>query len=187
LNTDDVMNKTLSVKYHVDILSGAFTCYVAVGTGTNQEVLYTYSGSCAASVPVCGRDFTNMLNGVLSIGATVAGVAASGGMAAPMALTAAASTAANISSMKPDIQRSGSMSGVSGLMGGQTPYLIRTRPRLCRPKQQNKYTGYPSFVTAKLSTLSGFTSVESIHLENMTGTDTEIAEIDRLLKEGVII
>lgn len=177
---DDIMNKSVHVVYHVDILSGACTAYVKCG----DSVLYTFIGQCSSSIPVTGNDWTNVINGVLTIAGAVGSMVATGGASAPMALGTIASTAVN--SMKPSVEKSGSMSGTGGMLAVQTPYLILTRPRQALPASQNKFTGYPSFITEKLDSLSGYTEIESVHLENIAVTESELSEIENLLKMGVL-
>lgn len=98
----------------------------------------------------------------------------------------AASAGGNVMGIKPSIERSGAIGGAAGMLATQMPYLVFTRPRIAHPEDQNKYTGYPSFMTKKLSELSGFTQVQAIHLEGIPCTANELAEIDALLKSGVI-
>ena len=181
LDIDDVMNASITVKYHVDVLSGACVAYVLC----NGTQLYTYVGQCSSNVPITSNDFTNTVNGILGIAGSIGKLAADGGASAP---TEAAGIAANaINALKPNIQKSGAMSGTGGLMGVQTPYLICQRPRQSVPAKQNSYTGYPSNITAKLSTLSGYTEVDSIHLDGLSATQEEQQEIMDLLTSGVII
>lgn len=209
VSTDDVMNKPVHVKYHVDILSGSCVAYVKCG----ESVLYSFNGQCAASIPINGRDYTNVVNSAISLVSSVMGMFAMGqaagalGSAAGLAksATSQARLAAGASQMqsgmfsgganiaasaiditKPVIQKSGSVSSMAGLLGLQTPYMVLTRPRQCLPANQNKYLGYPSLVTSSLSSCSGFTRVEAIHLENIGATDEEIAEIESILHSGVI-
>ena len=179
---DDIMGKSVHVKYHVDVLSGACTAYIKCG----DSILYEFIGQCASSIPVSGRDFTSVINGAITIAGSIGSMIATGGATAPLAIPALASTALN--DMKPDVEKSGSMSGTGGLMAIQTPYLILTRPRQAVPKNQNKYTGYPSFITKSLGSLKGYTEVDMIRLNGMGGaTDEEISEINSLLKSGVIL
>lgn len=98
----------------------------------------------------------------------------------------AASAGSNVMSIKPSIQRSGTISGAAGMLSLQTPYLVFTRPRLAHPEDQNTYMGYPSFMTQQLNTLTGFTQMQVIHLEGIPCTTTELAELEALLKSGVI-
>lgn len=183
LSTDDVMGKPIRVVYHIDILSGACHCYLRV----NNTVLYDYVGQCAMEVPITSNDFTNAISSAISIGATVGAMAVSGGASAPLVVGGVASTAHNIMNAKPNVQRSGSLSGVGGLLGVQIPYIIIERPRQCLPAEQNKFTGYPAYFTDKLVNLTGFTQVEEIHIENTSATETERSEILALLREGVIL
>lgn len=181
LSVDDIMGKSVHVVYHIDILSGACTAFVKCG----GSVLYEFIGQCSSSIPVTGNDWTNVINGVLSVSASIGTMVATGGATAPMAASAIASTAVN--SMKSNVEKSGSMSGTGGMLAVQTPYLILTRPRQAMPARQNEFMGYPSFITSKLGSLSGYTVVEEIHLENISGTEKELSEIENLLKTGVIL
>lgn len=199
ISADDVMNKTVSIKYHVDILSGACTAYVKCG----NSILYEFIGQCSASIPICGNDWTNVINGVITIAGAIGTMVATGGAAAPTAAGAAATAAthrqlvnihesqtiasAAVNSLKPSVEKSGAMAGTGGMMALQKPYIILTRPRQALPKSQNYFTGYPSFITEVLGTLSGFTIVEHIHLEGIPGTNEEAVEIENLLKLGVIL
>lgn len=180
ISVDDVMNKSVHVVYHVDILSGACNAYVKCG----DSVLYTFVGQCSSSIPISGNDWTNVLNGAISVAGKIGLAMATGGATALMSGIGAASSI--ISSSKPTVERSGAMSSTGGLLGIQKPYLILTRPKQALPENQNKYTGYPSFITMALSDCTGYTEVDSVHLENMSCTDEEALEIENLLKSGVI-
>lgn len=180
LAVDDIMNKSVHVVYHVDILSGACCAYVKCG----GSVLYSFVGQCSCSIPITGNDWTNVVNGALSIAASIGTMVATGGASAPMSIASIASTAVN--SMKPNVEKSGSMGGMGGMLANQTPYLILTRPRQALPERQNSFTGYPSFITISLGDCSGYTEIEKIHLENIPATEQELSEIENLLKGGVI-
>lgn len=175
LNTDEVMNSTVGVKYRFDLATGDCVAFISV----DGNVLYSFSGNCAARLPLGGNNWSGMLP-ALAIGAAHAAPVAAGipslGVGAALAVT----------SMKQDISHTGSMSGSPGVMGIQTPYLIITRPRQALPLSQNSFTGYPSFITESLGSLSGYTEVEACHLEHVPCTGEELEEIERLLKEGVL-
>lgn len=211
ISVDDIMGKTVRVVYHVDIMTGACCCFIKCG----DSVLYTFNGQCSIPVPVTSSDYTSVINGLISIAASAATLVATGGATAPMIAAGAAAGATktavaqgrhaqntrnmadisegtNIASnavnqMKPQIAKSGPLSGGGGMLSGQTPYLILTRPRQALPKDQNAFMGYPSLVTVQLAELSGYTEVSSIHLENIPATSSELSEIEGLLKGGVIL
>ena len=210
ISVDEIMGKTVHVVYHVDILSGACCCFVKCG----DSVLYTFNGQCSIPIPVTGANYTSIVNGVINIAASVGSLVATGGQAAPLIAAGSAagatkaavakgaaakaqltnaqigtgsSVASNVANqMKPQIAKSGSISGGAGILNMQTPYLILIRPRQALPSKQNEFIGYPSLITVQLSELSGYTEVQSIHLENIPATSQELDEIEGLLKEGVI-
>ena len=207
ISVDDIMDKNIHVVYHVDILSGSCTAFVQCG----GSVLYTFIGHCSSSIPITGDNWTNVVNGALNIAGSIGNMVASGGLSSPVApppgtkeftewqnsrpstsekigagISGGASLAQNVISMKPEIEKSGSMSGTGGMLGVQVPYLILTRPRQALPKNQSKYSGYPAFMTVDLGSLRGYTEIFAIHLENIPCTGSELSEIETLLKGGVI-
>lgn len=180
ISVDEIMGKTINVKYHVDILTGACCCFIKCG----DSVLYTFNGQCSIPIPINSANYTSVINGIISVAASVGSMIATGGASAPLAVPHLASTVAN--QMKPNIEKSGAISGSGAVLNIQTPYLILTRPRQALPKDQNTFTGYPSFLTVTLGELSGYTEVYNIHLENIPATADELSEIETLLKGGVI-
>lgn len=200
IKTDDIMGKTIHIKYHVDILSGACAAYIKCG----DSVLYQFIGQVSSSIPISAVDFTNVINGALNIVSSVGTLVATGGFSAPASIaklgadaasdytrghkwSAGASMVQDVMGMKPEVERSGAISGTGGMLSAQKPYLIIERPRQALPKYQNDYTGYPAFVTRKLRQLSGYTEVENIHLENIPCTEKEADEIVSFLESGVIL
>ena len=184
LQVDDIMGKAVHVKYHVDILSGACCAYVKCGS----SVMYSFVGQCSSSIPISANDWTNVVNGALTIAASVGSLIATGGASAPMAVGAAAAVTGTIygGGIKQNVEKSGSMGGTGGMLAVQTPYLILTRPRQALPKKQNTYTGYPSFITTKLEDLKGYTEIDSIRITGVPATDAELNELESILKSGVI-
>ena len=189
LSPDDIMNDTINVTYNIDVLSGACGAFIS---SSKKGVLYSYNGSCISNIPLTSINFSsaiqNAVSAVCSGAAIVAGVASGNApitaMGAASMLGSAANTALN---SKPSVQRSGSLGGSAGILSVQKPYLIIERPNLSVPANVQKYVGQTSNITATLSTLSGFTMVEYVHIEGVPATDEEIKEIEQLLKEGVYL
>ena len=188
LSADDVMGDSISVTYHVDCLTGGLTAFVYVG---GKGIMYQYSGSCIANVPVSAANWSgaiqNAVSAAISGGMTLVGAATG---AAPLTMagmsglaTSAANTALN---SKPEIQRSGSMGGSSGLMGYQKPYIVIQRPRPSVPSDLASMTGYNLNMTMNLGKVKGFTMVDTVHLEGISCTEKEKAELESILKKGVI-
>lgn len=183
INVDDIMGKAVHLVYNIDLLSGACCAMLECGGTT----LYSFVGQCASSVPVTGRDMTQVINGILSVVGAGAGAFVATGNAGAAAVSAIGSLASNVTNMKPRVEKSGSMGGAAGMLGVRVPYLIITRPRQALPAAQGMYTGYPSYISDVLGNFSGYTEVQTIHLRETSATEAERAEIVRLLKEGVII
>lgn len=179
LNIDECMNKTIHVKYIVDILSGACVALIKCG----DSVLYSFSGNCATNIPVTSANYSRTMQAILS-GATSAVSGAITGNPVGIA-SGVGSVAGAVATCKPSIERSGSLSGNVGLLSHQYPYLILERPRQCVPEKQNEYSGYPAFITEELSKISGFTVIDRINLKNVNITEQEKSELIEILKGGV--
>ena len=186
LATEDVQGSTIHVKYHIDVLTG--DCLIMVKCG--QSVLYKFTGNMKMQIPITSRDdnaLGNTIKGSLGMigGAIIGGAVGS----APGAIAGATlSAAASVAMHKETISRSGEITSNTGLMDDFVPYLIIHRPQQSLAVNYNKFKGYPSNITAVLGSLTGYTEVEHIHLEGINGaTDTELQEIEKLLKNGVII
>lgn len=191
IDVNDVIDRTLSIKYQVDVVSGACVAYVYV----DGKLHYQRSGSCAATAPITGSQMPNVISGVLSIVGSVAGAVASAG--ASGAGTAAkvasgistgldvAGSAANM--MKQSISYAGTVAGWAGLLGAQKPYLVLSLPHAAIPAGQAGLMGYPAWVGGRLGDFHGRTSCAATHLTIPTATDEEIEEIKGLLETGVYL
>lgn len=188
LNPDDVMGRSLHLKYYVDCLTGGCTACIYV---SGRGVMYQFNGNCIANIPLTAINYSGAIqNAVSCVGAiaTTALGAVSGN--APIAAAGVASIATNAANTavntKEHVQRSGSMGGASGLLAVQRPYVIIQRPRMCVPDELNKFVGNMVNITMKLQNCVGFTMIEQIRLDKVKAMQEEKAELLRLLKEGVI-
>ena len=183
LNTDEYMGKELTVKYHVDLLTGACVAYLFVNGAVHSQ----YTGNVATQIPLSGRDMSSLYQSMISVGLSAIGTVATGGLTSALSAGALAASASTVMSSKDRVQVGGSIQGSSGFLGIQKPYVLVEAPNLCLPSRQNYFTGYPSFITSTLGSLSGYTEVDSCHLEGIPCTGSELEEIERLLKGGVIL
>jgi hypothetical protein len=74
LDVDECMGKTLSLKYHVDIVSGACTAIIML----DGSQYYQFSGNCAINLPITAADFSQYMNAILSGAKAMASFAAAG-------------------------------------------------------------------------------------------------------------
>lgn len=181
LQTDDVMGASINLKYNIDIITGACVAIVTVTKGNISQVLYQFNGQCMMSVPLTGR--TTQIDFGQIVGA-VGGIAAGNYVAAGIA---AAGTLVNSGPIRQNVARSGNISGNTGFCGVLRPYIVINRGVQSLPEGYQTLNGYPSNITAKLSTLTGFTKISKIHLEGFSATEDELDEIERMLQEGVIL
>lgn len=183
LNTADVMRSTVSVKYKVDVITGACLAEVSVSRDGGGGILYTYGGSAIVTYPVSSGSYIGAVQAALStaigIGSAIATGGASLGASAGMLL-------GGLSHAKTQVQHSGQFSGCSGAMGGKKPYLIISRPQTRTPQRIAEYEGIPTNSIHQLINCNGFTKVKEVHVVSKTAYDNEIQEIESLLKTGVI-
>ena len=190
LDPDEVMGKTIKVKYRVDIITGAFVCFVYID---GDKVLGQYAGNCAAQIPISAADFSRLNAAVLGVAGAAASAFGSaalgghGGMLNGASGGLISSIAANAQNAKVRAQHSGGLTGAPGFMGIQKPYLIIHRPRQSVPADYEQFKGYPSNVTMQLSSCTGFTSVREIKLNGLPFTDGELSELKSILEGGVIL
>lgn len=183
LNCADVMRGVVSVKYTVDVITGACLAEVSISRDASGGVLYTYSGDCAVRYPVSSGSYMSIVGGILSIAGGIAATVASGGAAAPAVLGAAA----GMTRMHTDVKHSGNLSGNAGAMGIKKPYLIISRPQSATAVDFNKYQGIGANSKQSVSNMSGYFKMDDCRLESVTGaTKEELEELRVLLKTGII-
>ena len=183
LDVSDVMRGSVSVKYHVDVITGACLADVKINRDGESAVLYQYSGSAIVSYPISSGSYASMAAGVLSLAAGVAGTIMTGGAAAPALIGGAL----GLSHLHTEVQKSGGFSGAPGAMGGKKPYLIISRAQEALPSNFEKYEGKPASKTVTLGNCDGFIKVQAINIDDVPATYGELDQIVALLKQGVII
>ena len=174
LDPSDVMRSTISVKYRIDVLTGACLAEVNVQRDAAGGTLYTFSGDAAVRYPVSSGSYMGIVSGLIGVATSVV----SGNLLPALG---------GVTRLHTNVERSGSFTGNSGAMGSKVPYLIISRPQTAMADKFDTLSGYPSNTYTLLSDCKGFTQVKYCHVENLSATETEKKEIERLLKEGVIL
>lgn len=172
LNVADVMRSTISIKYKVDVITGACVAEISVNRDAHKSVIYTYSGSAIVSYPLSSGSYAGVISAAIGVATSLISGSVMGAVAS--ASMARAKTEVN-----------GSFSGAPGAMGGKKPYLIITRPISKLAYGENTFDGYPSGETELIGNCVGFIKCFDVHLRIDTATDTELDEIKELLLEGV--
>jgi hypothetical protein len=132
----------------------------------------------------------SMAAGAVSMGAgNTAGSVGSVAGALSMSAGYLANTAVNaIQAGQTHITKGGSAQPAINFYAPQNCYLVITRPNVVIPSTYAHDFGRPCGQTYTLGALNGFTCVDSIHVEGLDfATVDEITEVERLLKQGVIL
>ena len=199
LATNDVMGKTITLEYNVDLLSGECVAYVIV----DNAVHYQFTGNTSYTIPMSVTDTANMYLQPLK---ALAGLAlAAGGLATGNPVLTTAGTVlgtglntdseGNITGVtaptpelnSPITQKIDNLSGNSGYMGIITPYVCieRTMPDI--NAGFGHANGYLCNKYMLIGNCVGYTKVSEVHLENISCTTEELTKIEALLKGGVIL
>ena len=195
LTADDVIGHNVGVHYQFDNISGACVAYVTIDTA----VRYSYVGSCAIGIPISQSNWgqTYMAAATSAAGAMAGGFSAaagaiangaSGGAIIGQAAMGAVQGGGGLDAFnaKPNISRSGSMSGAGSAIGVNKPFMIIERPDKAKIEDPKNVIGITSGKTLSLGSLHGFNALESFHLDNIAATGEELTEIETLLHQGVI-
>lgn len=184
LDIDDCMGKTLTLSFNIDMLSGAGVALLKC----DDSVLYAKPINVAVNIPLTGSSKAQLYTGLMNVATSAVSGAVVGGAAG--AVVGGAAGAISTAATKPhsQVDRSGALSANTGVLGELNAYIVIHRPTQSLPKDFKTFTGYTSNITSPLAQCKGYTEVEYIHLTGISGaTDTELKEIEDLLKKGVII
>ena len=185
LNVADVMRSTINVKYGVDIFTGACIAMVSVSRDGNDATLYQYSGNCAVHYPLSNVQQSQLLSGLITVAAGIGSIVASGGAATPAAVAGIAG--GGLSALHSNVGRSGGFSANAGAMGIKVPYLIIERPQTKVAETFPRLIGYPTNYSVKLGSCSNHVVVKHVHVEGINATESELEQIESLLKTGVLV
>lgn len=180
IDINKIMYGVLSVSYAVDILSGNCTAYVWTDDKNgNHNYIASVSGNVAYNLPLFaatsdGAAMGKMVSGITS--AMMGNIAGAG--------SSLISGALSMPSRQTHI--SGTFSGNVGMTGRTKVLLQISRPQWANPANYQNQSGIPSQISGILSDFrGGFVQVETIDLQNVPATETELAEIETLLESGI--
>ena len=192
----DVVGHTLKIQYAIDIASGNTTAYI-IDMSNTGEIYMQRSGTIGISIPIAGynsvdynRQKNNMIFSAAASGATAIAGFASGNVAMGIAGTTAmtAGIATSMLNLHKNTVQATQADTMTPFYDPQECFLVINRPSVYYPSGYAHQFGKPSNRIETLSTLNGYTKVADVHMEGFEGaTQTEIDEIEMLLKTGVIL
>lgn len=199
LTANEIVGKTLSLKYNIDVLTGACVAQLKASDEERENVILNVSGNCGIQIPWNSANYnqlvSNSITAVAGLGATVlsgglAPVIASGSIANAVGelATLGVDTAENVfSGASPRFTRGGSFNTNNGVICDKIPHLLITRPIQSFAQNYNMHNGYPSNITETIGNLNGFTKIDKINLRGISATAEELEQITTLLKSGILI
>ena len=183
LDTNVVMGSQLSILYRIDVLTGTCLAQIKVIKENSDAVMYTFQGNCAVQIPLTATTYTGMVGALLS-GISAGASIMTGNIVG--AVSAGLEGAMRAGTGLSGVRQSGTIGANAGALGIRIPYVIITHPVSAMSDGFNTLEGLPSNELVNLSSVSGFTRVTFVHLENIPATMPEIEEIQTLLETGVI-
>lgn len=217
LKISKYINTTITIKYAVDVTTGACTAYLYAG----NIIADSFDGSMQVNRPVTGNDQQRQASAVFeglmktgvsavgTVGQVAGGVSAGMGAIASESLAAQAGAgaiggmvsggggalstigqAANTLQMSIDnpIATRGSYGGILGLFGVQSPFFIFAWLRTVEPKNELSIVGKPSGTGQAVGAFGGFLQTSAFQLAaGFTGTDNEAEEIYNIVSNGIYL
>lgn len=189
LSVADVMRAKVGVSYIIDFYTGACVAKVSVERDGVGGVLYEFPGDCSVKYPVSAASYTGLVQSIVASAMSALRVGmATEGAPGTAALGAAAAGATFVGSgQKISISHSGAFSGNHGAMGSKIPYLIISRPITEMAENFELYDGLPANKQVRLDSCSGYTKCKEVHVNSTGAYKSELDEIERLLRSGVIL
>lgn len=202
LDTDMVMDSTLTLDYEIDLLSGTMVAQLSISKPNdlkNQpdsidgKVIETYTGNVFTQIPIANTDYRQMITSVLGIASSAVTSVASNN---PLPLANGVANA--VTNSKSTVTKNGSISNNYGYMSHQNAFLIISRPCLTMSgDEQTKFhdwMGYPCNMVKKVGDFSGVLTIQKGTFWNGDNsnpftsiTDTEKDEIAQLLENGICV
>lgn len=186
LDVQEVNGGTVTLQYIVDVFTGACVANVKCSKTTDapwgmsytNSTVHSYSGNMAIQLPISAGSFDTMTQGLINIGlglgTNTPAIAMQGGKDV-------------IQGFAGDATTRGSLSSNTGKLSYQTPYLMFTRPIECRPANLGNLHGYSAGIGGKLGALKGYVECVDVKLDGVPATDSELNEIESILKSGVYV
>lgn len=184
-----VSQKSLYVKATLDQINGDIVYKIGL---TASKILATYSGNCAATIPVSGSSYNPIgaaagTMGVIGgVAGFIAGIASKGATTAIGGLaTAAASGAGVMSSLSLKTHTNGSLSSFIGSSLGLTIYtnVVTRKPAETNLTSYRTISGMPYFKSATIGNLSGYVQCSGASVD-MPGTSDEKDTVNDYLNSG---
>lgn len=178
---------TIGIYYRFNCMDGSFMVWItskAFGTDMSpDDVIGQYSGNACIHLPISSQSYSQIVNGLITTGASIVGTAASGDVIGTA--ISAASGAEKVANSRPTLNKSNSYSGSSSMMSKRTPYLLIEFNEAQFSTKYVSEQGLPAIVPKKIGQCHGFTQALNPILDGIPCTDDERQKIKTLLASGI--
>lgn len=178
LDTNLVMNKTLSISYTVDVITGGCLCQIK----SDGVRLYEFNGNLGIDIPITASNRAQVEAGYISSGIGIASSAASGN------IVGAVTSLINSAEAQYHYASTSSPNPMCVASTNRTCYVIIDRPTYQTLKSFNHTRGKKCYLTKTINTLKGYTICdEHVDLSGIRATESEKEELIRLLSSGFFV
>lgn len=178
LDTNLVMNKTLSISYTVDVITGGCLCQIK----SDGVRLYEFNGNLGIDIPITASNRAQVEAGYISSGIGIASSVASGN------IVGAATSLINSAESQYHYASTSSPNPMCVASTNRTCYVILDRPTYQTLKSFNHTRGKKCYLTKTINTLKGYTICdEHIDLSGIRATDSEKEELIKILSSGFFV
>lgn len=192
LDTNKIMGETLNIYYVIDYMSGACTAQIITDNG---DYIAEYTGKIGIDIAFSGTQQNilaqQVFSSIATIGISAATAAASPAIGSAALISGATNAAGGVVTGAQQANTPvtiGKSSNETWLYAPQKPFLVFSIPRELVADGYKDIVGYPTAYGGTLSTYSGFVKCTDFHFNAPNDcTAQELAEIETLLKQGVIL
>lgn len=178
LDTNLVMNKTLSISYTVDVITGGCLCQIQ----SDGVRLYEFNGNLGIDIPITASNRAQVEAGYISSGIGIASSAASGN------IVGAVTSLINSAEAQYHYASTSSPNPMCVASTNRTCYVIIDHPTYQTLKSFNHTRGKKCYLTKTINTLKGYTICdEHIDLSGIRATDSEKEELIKILSSGFFV
>lgn len=175
----------VNVTYRFNVIDGSFMAFVkstSSKSNLSDTVIAQFGGNSCVHIPLTGLNYSSMISGLVTGSMSLMSSAASGNA------MGAATSAMTMLSSTPTVAQSNNYNSSTSFLGVRRPYLMIERAVSSFATNYTHDAGLPLNVTVTLGSVTGYTVVSDVDTSGMTGaSEEEIAEIRRLLSEGVYL
>ena len=177
LNVKEILNKTITLKYIYDVITGVCTaCFYA-----GDIEICKYSGTIAIDIPITASNRAQVEAGYIT--------SAIGAIASLKSMNwlGVAGSAFGALMNQNHFTTKGTPSPSCDAFDEQKAFIIIDYPVYYPPTNYAHDYGYPCNLSMKLGNCKGFTKCANVDVDGLSCTEEERAELKRLLESGVYL